>query len=191
MRQGAGKPQASRCRRRRSMSGPMVSKKPQPIRWGFFMSAVPPSIFREHHGTRACMLFRRPAANSLRIVRDLSPILTESPMTASIRRASSLRPGQFKHLIRVASVTGRIPERDVMLLWLTHTTGVRVTELALLEVADVLYPSGAIKHRSVSTRRNRQGLPTAQCVSYPSTMPCRPGRLDRGSLAAPLGHFRC
>ncbi|RMS06817.1 hypothetical protein ALP73_200372 [Pseudomonas coronafaciens pv. garcae] len=103
------------------------------------------SIFREHLGTRACKLFRRPLANSLRIARDSSPILTESPMTASIRRATSLRPGQFKHLIRVASVTGRLPERDVMLLWLTHTTGVRVTELALLEVADVLYPSGAIK----------------------------------------------
>lgn len=28
-----------------------------------------------------------------------------------------------------------------MLLWLTHTTGIRVTELALLEVADVLYPT--------------------------------------------------
>ncbi len=41
-------------------------------------------------------------------------------MTASIRRATSLRPGQFKHVIRVASVTGRLPERDVMLLWLTH-----------------------------------------------------------------------
>jgi site-specific recombinase XerD len=66
-------------------------------------------------------------------------------MPTSIRRATSLRPGQFKHLIRVASVTGRLPERDVMLLWLTHTTGIRVTELALLEVADVLYPSGAIK----------------------------------------------
>lgn len=38
-----------------------------------------------------------------------------------------------------------MPERDVLLLWLTHTTGIRVTELALLEVADVLYPSGAIK----------------------------------------------
>lgn len=63
----------------------------------------------------------------------------------STRRAASLRPGQFRHLIRVASVTGRLPERDVMLLWLTHTTGIRVTELALLEVADVLYPSGAIK----------------------------------------------
>jgi integrase/recombinase XerD len=28
-----------------------------------------------------------------------------------------------------------------MLLWLTHTTSIRVTELALLEVADVLYPA--------------------------------------------------
>jgi integrase/recombinase XerD len=61
------------------------------------------------------------------------------------RRATSLRPGQINHLIRAASVTGRMPERDVMLLWLTHTTGIRVTELALLEVADALYPSGAIK----------------------------------------------
>lgn len=32
-----------------------------------------------------------------------------------------------------------------MLLGLPHTTGIRVTELALLEIGDVLYPSGAIK----------------------------------------------
>lgn len=63
----------------------------------------------------------------------------------AIRRAASLRPGQFRHLIRVASVTGRMPERDVMLLFLTHTTGIHVTELALREVDDVLYPSGAIR----------------------------------------------
>ncbi|UZS63343.1 hypothetical protein [Pseudomonas syringae] len=56
-------------------------------------------------------------------------------MTAKIRRATSLRPGQFKHLIKVASVTGRMPERDVLLLWLTHTTGMRVTELAQLETS--------------------------------------------------------
>lgn len=61
------------------------------------------------------------------------------------RRAASLRPGQLRHLISVASVTGRMPERDVMLLYLTHTTGIRVTELAMLEVGDVLYPSGAIR----------------------------------------------
>lgn len=66
-------------------------------------------------------------------------------MATTTRRAASLRPGQFRHLIRVASVTGRMPERDVMLLYLTHTTGIRVTELALLEVGDVFYPSGAIR----------------------------------------------
>lgn len=66
-------------------------------------------------------------------------------MTTATRRAASLCPGQFRHLIRVASVTGRIPKRDVMLLYLTHTAGTLVTELALLEVADVLYPSAAIR----------------------------------------------
>lgn len=66
-------------------------------------------------------------------------------MATSTRRAASLRPGQLRHLIRVASVTGRMPERDVMLLYLTHTTGIRLTDLALLEVGDVLYPSGAIR----------------------------------------------
>ncbi|RML69146.1 hypothetical protein ALQ90_200320 [Pseudomonas savastanoi pv. savastanoi] len=66
-------------------------------------------------------------------------------MTAKIRRATSLRPGQLKHLIRVASVTGRKPERDVLLLWLTHTTGLRVTELAQLEISSALHPSGAVR----------------------------------------------
>lgn len=66
-------------------------------------------------------------------------------MTSPVRRATSLRPGQLKHLIRVASVTGRMPERDVLLLWLTHTTGVRVTELAQIDIASVLYPSGAVR----------------------------------------------
>lgn len=63
------------------------------------------------------------------------------------RRATSLRPGQFKHLIRVASVTGRQPERDVMLLWLTHTTGIRVTELAYGALAGVcaLFANAAIQ----------------------------------------------
>ncbi|AZF53137.1 phage integrase [Pseudomonas sp. R4-34-07] len=32
-----------------------------------------------------------------------------------------------------------------MLLWLTHTTGIPVIELALLEIGDVRYPSGTIK----------------------------------------------
>ncbi|HGW4498765.1 TPA: hypothetical protein ACNIE0_005264 [Pseudomonas aeruginosa] len=40
-------------------------------------------------------------------------------MATATRRAASLRPGQFRHLIRVASVTGRMTERDVMLLYET------------------------------------------------------------------------
>lgn len=32
-----------------------------------------------------------------------------------------------------------------MLLWITHTTGIRVTELAQVEISDVLYPSGAVR----------------------------------------------
>jgi site-specific recombinase XerD len=50
------------------------------------------------------------------------------------RHADALSPGQLRHVIRVASITGRQPIRDVMLLWLTHSTGVRVTELASIEL---------------------------------------------------------
>jgi len=59
--------------------------------------------------------------------------------------AAALRPGQLRHVIRVASVTGRQPIRDVMLLWLTHSTGVRVTELASIEIRDLLHPSGQMR----------------------------------------------
>ncbi|AKJ37119.1 hypothetical protein U876_23935 [Aeromonas hydrophila NJ-35] len=44
------------------------------------------------------------------------------------RYPAALRPRQLKHVIRVASITGRQYDRDVMLLWLTHSTGVLVTE---------------------------------------------------------------
>ena len=60
----------------------------------------------------------------------------------AISHAASLRPGQLRHVIRVASITGRQPIRDVMLLWLTHSTGVRVTELASIEIHDLPHPGG-------------------------------------------------
>lgn len=66
-------------------------------------------------------------------------------MVAATRRAAPPRPAQYRHLIHVAAKTGRMPERDVMLLYLIHTTGIRVTELAFLEAGDVLYPSPAIR----------------------------------------------
>jgi hypothetical protein len=44
-------------------------------------------------------------------------------LATGTRPATSRRPGQYKHLIRVAPIAGRMPERDVMLLWLTHIHG--------------------------------------------------------------------
>lgn len=63
----------------------------------------------------------------------------------ALRQATSLRPGQFSHVLRVAAITGRMRERDVMLLWITHSTGIRVTELALLEIRDIMHPSGQLR----------------------------------------------
>ena len=34
------------------------------------------------------------------------------------------QPGQFGHVIRAGSVTGRFPEREEMLLYFTHTTSI-------------------------------------------------------------------
>lgn len=81
-----------------------------------------------------------------------------SPKPAA-RHATALRPGQLKHVIRVASITGRQCARDVMLLWLTHSTGVRVTGLAMLEIRDVMHPSGQLREevylRAEITKRGR------------------------------------
>lgn len=112
-------------------------------------------------------------------------------MATSTRRAASLRPVQLRHQIRLASVTGRMPERDVMLLYLTHTTGIRVTELALLEVGDVLYPSGAIRpevylRAEITCRRGTQNLPD------PTQMPRKHRAVDCRATEARQGHrLRC
>ena len=73
--------------------------------------------------------------------------------------AAALRPGQLRHGISVASITGRQPIRDVMLLWLTHSTSVRVTELASIEIRDLLHPSGQMREevylRAAITKHSR------------------------------------
>jgi|GEM_PF-1402502 len=77
----------------------------------------------------------------------------------SASHAAALRPGQLRHVIRVASITGRQPIRDVMLLWLTHSTGVRVTELASIEIRDLLHQSGQLREevylRAAITKHSR------------------------------------
>ena len=60
-------------------------------------------------------------------------------------QAAVLKPGQYRHLLRVTRDTSRDPERDVLVLLLGIHTGMRVSEIAQIEVRDVLFPSGAIR----------------------------------------------
>lgn len=68
-----------------------------------------------------------------------------------IKRAATLRPAQVRHVLRVTEATSRYPERDTLALVLGLTCAMRVTEIARLEVGDVLYPSGQVR-KEVSLR---------------------------------------
>jgi site-specific recombinase XerD len=60
-------------------------------------------------------------------------------------QATTLQPGQIRHIFRVTATTSRHPERDCLILWLGLTAGMRVTEIAQIEVQDVLFASGALR----------------------------------------------
>jgi integrase len=67
------------------------------------------------------------------------------------KHAKVLTPAKFRHLLRVTEATSRFPERDTLILLLGITCGMRVTEIARLEVHHVLLKSG--------TRNEEIGLP--------------------------------
>lgn len=75
-------------------------------------------------------------------------------------QAASLQPGQIRHLLRVTAATSRHPERDTLVLLLGLTAGMRVTEIAQIEVPDVLFPSGPLREeislRAAITKGCRQ-----------------------------------
>ncbi|WP_082577482.1 MULTISPECIES: site-specific integrase [unclassified Massilia] len=86
-------------------------------------------------------------------------------------QATTLQPGQIRHLLRVTAATSRHPERVCLVLWLGLTAGMRVTEIAQIEVQDVLFPSGArrdeVSLRAAITKGCRQ-----RCIylSYAKTI---------------------
>jgi integrase len=61
------------------------------------------------------------------------------------KRAPVLSKQQFHHALKVASIT-RDPERNQLILCMSHALGMRVTELARVTVDDFIYPSGRIRH---------------------------------------------
>lgn len=75
-------------------------------------------------------------------------------------QAIALQSGQIRHLLRVTAATSRHPERDCVVLLLGLTAGMRVTEIAQIEVQDVLFPSGSLREeislRAAITKGCRQ-----------------------------------
>lgn len=61
------------------------------------------------------------------------------------KHAKSLRPSEIRHLLRVTRATSRHPERDVLILLLGLAVGMRISEIACLEVRDVMLPSGTLR----------------------------------------------
>ncbi|WP_298151113.1 site-specific integrase [Flavobacterium sp.] len=60
-------------------------------------------------------------------------------------QATTLRPGQIRHLLRVTNETSRHPERDCLVLLLGLTCGIRVSELAQIEIQDIMFSSGVLR----------------------------------------------
>lgn len=67
------------------------------------------------------------------------------------KHAKVLTPAKFRHLLRVTEATSRFPERDTLILLLGVTCGMRITEIARIEVGDVLAKSG-VRREEVSLR---------------------------------------
>ena len=55
---------------------------------------------------------------------------------------------ELKHLLKVASVTGDSPVRDIALLLVAYGTGIMLTELASLLVRDYLKEDGTVREES-------------------------------------------
>lgn len=81
------------------------------------------------------------------------------PSLPDSKHATVLTPAKFKHVLRVTAATSQQPERNIMILWLTHSTGIRVTELGQLKISDVMFPSGKLRQeiylRSAITKHCR------------------------------------
>ena len=75
-----------------------------------------------------------------------------------VTRARILQSHEVKHAIRCAELT-RDPERNRLLILITHACGLRVTECACIPIKAVLYPSGRIREEltldSSYTKYNR------------------------------------
>lgn len=63
-------------------------------------------------------------------------------------KAPVVEESEFRHAVKVATITGQAKLRDVALLWVAYGTGLMPIELAKLTVADYLGADGAVREES-------------------------------------------
>lgn len=68
-----------------------------------------------------------------------------------MEQATVLLPGEYRHLLRVTEAISRDPKRVILVLLLGIHVVMRMSEIAQVEVGDVLFPFGAIR-QEVSLR---------------------------------------
>ena len=66
----------------------------------------------------------------------------------SKKKAPVLTPKLLKRLLFVAGDT-RNPERNQLIVWLLFAAGLRITEVAVLEIKDVLWKSGNLRNKVI------------------------------------------
>lgn len=98
--------------------------------------------FREHKDSRGS-----PAGFSLYRLENVS-YDERSRESSETAEAPVVEEAQFRHADEVAAVTGQTPARDAVLLCVLYGTGMTATELAQLEVADVLSETGEFRRES-------------------------------------------
>lgn len=59
-------------------------------------------------------------------------------------KAPVVEESEFRHALKVASITGQSRLRDVALLWVAYGTGMMPLELAKLSIRDYLKPDGSV-----------------------------------------------
>lgn len=97
-----------------------------------------------------------------------------NPSYSEVRmaQATTLQPRQIRHLLRVTSATSRHPERDCPVLLLGLTARMRVTEIAQIEVQDVLFHPVRCARKLACAQRLRGNAGSA-ASTWPTPRPSR------------------
>ena len=84
-------------------------------------------------------------------------------------QAKTLTKSELKRVIDVTKACSRYPQRDVAMLLLTHWCGMRVGEVAALEVSDIVDAEGKVRAELQLTADQTKGS-AARVVFVPERM---------------------